>query len=106
MQKPPNRFRSNDPRTAAEAAFKQATTKATERIPAPKKLSLPRSRETVSLRIDRDVLEHFQKDGPGWQDGINQALRQTAGLHQKDRVMRASGLINSRARTILDAARP
>jgi uncharacterized protein (DUF4415 family) len=29
----------------------------------------------VSLRIDRDVLEHFQAEGPGWQDRINDALR-------------------------------
>jgi len=29
----------------------------------------------ISLRIDRDILEHFQEDGPGWQDRINEALR-------------------------------
>jgi uncharacterized protein (DUF4415 family) len=32
------------------------------------------------LRIDKDVLEHFQQDGPGWQDRINAALRGAAGL--------------------------
>jgi uncharacterized protein (DUF4415 family) len=26
------------------------------------------------------VLEHFQDDGPGWQDRINAALRMAAGL--------------------------
>lgn len=35
---------------------------------------------TVSLRIDRDVLEYFQKDGPGWQERISQALRKAAGM--------------------------
>jgi uncharacterized protein (DUF4415 family) len=33
----------------------------------------------VSLRLDRDVLDHFQADGPGWQERINAALRQAAG---------------------------
>tara|TARA_R110002020_G_scaffold262450_1_gene476908 strand:+ start:354 stop:482 length:129 start_codon:yes stop_codon:yes gene_type:complete len=34
----------------------------------------------VTLRLDRAVLEHFQDDGPGWQDRINDALRIAAGL--------------------------
>jgi uncharacterized protein (DUF4415 family) len=28
----------------------------------------------ISLRIDRDILDHFQEAGPGWQDRINEAL--------------------------------
>ena len=68
-----------DPRTAAEKAFKAATTKPVEAPPkAP--LSPPGVKETVSLRIDRDVLDHFQADGPGWQDRINEALRKATGL--------------------------
>jgi len=66
-----------DPRTAAEKAFKAATTKPAE-LP-PKAPSLPGAKETVSLRIDRDVLDFFQADGPGWQDRINAALRKAAG---------------------------
>jgi len=60
-----------DPRrAAAEAVFKP---KPAERVPeAP---SLPNARELVSLRIDRDILEHFRDAGPGWQDRINEALR-------------------------------
>jgi uncharacterized protein (DUF4415 family) len=27
------------------------------------------------LRLDVDVIEHFRKDGPGWQSRINAALR-------------------------------
>ena len=69
--------RPNDPRQAAEAAFKTATTKPAE--PAPKAPSLPGATEMVSLRIDRDVLDHFQEGGPGWQERINAALRKAAG---------------------------
>ena len=43
------------------------------------KPAVPGVRELVSLRIDQDVLEHFQQDGPGWQDRINDALRKVAG---------------------------
>ncbi len=74
--------RTGDPRDRAEAAFKAATTKpaqpaATE--PAVKSPSLPGGKEAVTLRIDRDVLAHFQAAGPGWQDRINAALRKVAG---------------------------
>ncbi|KGF66935.1 hypothetical protein LL06_25255 [Hoeflea sp. BAL378] len=65
----------------AEAAFKSATTKPAE--PAPKPAAVPEGKEMVSLRIDRAVLEHFQNDGPGWQDRINTALRAAAGLDGK-----------------------
>ena len=73
------RSRPSDPRLAAEAAFKAATTKPPEPIPQ-KPSSLPSAKEQVSLRIDRDVLDHFQAEGQGWQDRINQALRKAAGL--------------------------
>ncbi len=36
--------------------------------------------QPVSLRLDPDVLKHFQASGPGWQSGINAALRKAAGL--------------------------
>ncbi len=70
--------RITDPRDRAEAAFKQATTKAPLE-PLPKTPSVPGVKELVSLRIDRDVLDYFQEDGPGWQDRINAALRRAAG---------------------------
>jgi uncharacterized protein (DUF4415 family) len=57
----------------AEAAFKAATKKPVE--PLPKRPSLPGVKELVSLRIDRDILDHFQQGVPGWQDRINDALR-------------------------------
>ncbi|MGH6728398.1 MAG: BrnA antitoxin family protein [Pseudolabrys sp.] len=70
--------RTTDSRQAAEQAFKAATTKPPESLP--KSPSLPGVKELVSLRIDRDVLDQFQADGPGWQERINAALRKAAGL--------------------------
>jgi len=74
----PRTRREPDARAAAEKAFKAVTTKPVEgppKAPAP----LPTGKDTVTLRIDRDVLEHFQADGPGWQDRINVALRKIIG---------------------------
>ena len=70
MAKPPG-GRGVDPRwAAAEAAFKP---KAPERVK--EAAALPNVRQLVSLRIDAEILEHFQADGPGWQERINDALR-------------------------------
>ncbi len=70
--------RTPDARTAAEKAFKAVTTTPVEAPPkAPP--ALPGVKETVTLRIDRDVLDFFQGDGPGWQERINAALRKVAG---------------------------
>lgn len=63
----------------AEALFKSATTKPVEG-PAKSAAPIPPGKETVSLKLDRDVLAHFQDDGPGWQNRINEALRKVAGL--------------------------
>ena len=68
---------TGDSRTQAEQAFKAATTKPMEQPAAP--ASIPGAKEMVSLRIDRDVLDFFQGDGPGWQERINAALRRAAG---------------------------
>lgn len=38
------------------------------------------SKHLVSLRLDDAVIEHFRKDGPGWQTRVNEALRKAAGL--------------------------
>lgn len=71
--------RIGDPRQAAEAAFKKATTKPPD-VAAPRVAALPAAREAVSLRIDREVLEKFQEGGAGWQERINAALRRSIGL--------------------------
>jgi uncharacterized protein (DUF4415 family) len=86
----PRTRREPDARAAAERAFKAVTTKPIEGPaqsapnsvpPVPKSgtMSLPGAKETVTLRIDRDVLDYFQEAGPGWQDRINAALRKIAG---------------------------
>ena len=67
-----------DSRTAAEKAFTAATTKPPPELP-PNPQAAPGVKEMVSLRIDRDVLDFFQEDGPGWQERINAALRKAAG---------------------------
>ena len=66
-----------DARSQAEKAFKAATTKPAE-LPV-KTQAVPGAKEQVTLRIDRDVLDYFQEEGPGWQDRINAALRKAAG---------------------------
>ena len=73
MSRPPFRSAGRDPRSLAEAAFK-STKPAPPELPQAKP-TLPNVREMVSLRIDQDVLAHFQEGGPGWQDRINDALR-------------------------------
>jgi uncharacterized protein (DUF4415 family) len=78
MSRSPGSRRPSDPLKAAEAAFKKATTKPIE---SPTKApAIPGVRETVTLRIDQEVLEYFQQEGPGWQDRINEALRKAAGM--------------------------
>jgi len=63
-------------RDAAEALFAKKAPK----IEGPAKAAaIPGVKETVTLRIDQDVLAFFQEDGPGWQDRINAALRIVAG---------------------------
>lgn len=64
-------------RDVAEAAFKKATTKPAD-LP-PEKPKIPGGKEQVTLRLDREVLDHFQAEGPGWQDRINDALRKLTG---------------------------
>jgi uncharacterized protein (DUF4415 family) len=77
LSRSPGGRRPSDPLKAAEAAFTKATTKPVEAPPeAP---AIPGVKETVTLRIDQDVLAYFQEDGPGWQDRINAALRKAAG---------------------------
>ena len=72
--------RTADPIKAAETAFKKLTTKPAEAPPP--KTAIPGAKELVSIRLDQDILEHFQADGPGWQDRINAALR--AAIDQAD----------------------
>lgn len=61
-----------NPKDAAEALFKPAKKPA---APVVERRAAPDVKELVSIKLDSAVLAHFQKDGPGWQDRINDALR-------------------------------
>ncbi|MBE7197377.1 MAG: BrnA antitoxin family protein [Parafilimonas terrae] len=81
-----NRRRFSDPRAAAEAAFRAATSPKPAAPPpqtAPRPAAPPGAREMVTLRLDSAVLAHFQKDGPGWQDRINAALKALVPAEQE-----------------------
>ncbi len=71
--------RPDSARDKAEALFRPAAPKPAAPAPQARKL-VPGAREMVTLRIDSDVLEHFQSAGPGWQDRVNEALRRAAGI--------------------------
>lgn len=70
-----------NPMDAAEALFKPAKKPV---VPAIERRALPETKELVSIKIDSAVLEYFQKDGPGWQDRINDALRTAMAANPKD----------------------
>ena len=38
------------------------------------------TKQLVSLRLDRDVIEHFRASGDGWQSRMNAALRKAAKI--------------------------
>ena len=38
------------------------------------------TKQQVTLRLDREVLERFRQSGDGWQSRINEALRKAAGF--------------------------
>jgi uncharacterized protein (DUF4415 family) len=38
------------------------------------------TKDSISLRLDRDVIAHFRRSGRGWQSRINAALRKAAKL--------------------------
>lgn len=61
-----------NPKDAAEALFKPIKKVA---APAVERAAIPNARELVSLKIDSDILAHFQADGPAWQERMNDTLR-------------------------------
>lgn len=40
----------------------------------------PVPKRPVTIRLDTDVIQHFQAAGPGWQSRINAALRRVANI--------------------------
>lgn len=67
--------RPTSARDKAEALFRAPAPTAAP-APVPKRAVVPGAKEMVTLRIDSEVLAHFQDGGPGWQDRINEVLRQ------------------------------
>ena len=43
---------------------------------------MPKKKEQISIKIDRDVLEYFRKDGPGYQTRMNAVLRSFVKAHR------------------------
>jgi uncharacterized protein (DUF4415 family) len=37
----------------------------------------------ISIRLSRDVVQHFKATGPGWQRRIDETLRKAAGLNRR-----------------------
>jgi len=42
----------------------------------------PPGKERITFRVDRDVLEFFRKDGPGYQTRMNAVLRSFVEAHR------------------------
>ena len=76
MAEPPRRTSGRDPREKAEAAFRALKTP--PKGPEEQRNVVPGVKEQITLRIDREVLDYFQAEGPGWQDRMVEALRQAA----------------------------
>jgi uncharacterized protein (DUF4415 family) len=71
--------RPTNPHEAAEALFKPVQKPTASAVERP---TLPNVKELVTLKLDSEVLAHFQAGGPGWQERINDALR--AAMTNKD----------------------
>jgi uncharacterized protein (DUF4415 family) len=52
---------------------------AVKRLPGQRGPQKAPTKEFVSLRLDRKVVEHFKKDGEGWRARINEALKRAIG---------------------------
>jgi uncharacterized protein (DUF4415 family) len=53
------------------------TLAASRRVRGPQKQP---TKVAVSLRLTREVVDHFKADGPGWQTRMDDALKKAAGL--------------------------
>ncbi len=38
------------------------------------------TKQSITIRVDPDVVRRFKADGPGWQSRMNEALRRAVGL--------------------------
>jgi uncharacterized protein (DUF4415 family) len=49
------------------------------------KIRLPHRKDSVSLRVDHDVLVWFKEKGPGYQTRINAILRAYTEAHRREK---------------------
>lgn len=43
---------------------------------------IERPKEQITIRLDRDVVEHYRESGPGWQTRMNDVLRKAAKVRR------------------------
>ena len=46
------------------------------------KVVMPKKKEQISIKVDREVLEYFRKDGPGYQTRMNAVLKSFVEAHR------------------------
>ena len=46
------------------------------------KVVMPKAKEQISIKVDREVLAYFRKDGPGYQTRINAVLKSFVEAHR------------------------
>lgn len=61
-------------------ALWDADTLLSEEVEARRSGWLPRGKRLATVKLDQDVVDFFVKDGAGWHERINAALRKAAGL--------------------------
>jgi uncharacterized protein (DUF4415 family) len=52
-------------------------------LPMPGRPKSPNPKVSVSLRLDREVVEGFKAEGPGWQTRMNAALAESLKARRK-----------------------
>ena len=43
---------------------------------------MPKPKEQISIKVDREVLDYFRKDGPGYQTRMNAVLKSFVAAHR------------------------
>ena len=46
------------------------------------KVVMPKAKEQISIKVDREVLAYFRKDGPGYQTRMNAVLKSFVEAHR------------------------
>ncbi|MGA2953478.1 MAG: BrnA antitoxin family protein [Caulobacteraceae bacterium] len=59
-----------------DAFFEAAEVREGARLVRPGRPKLDQPKLQVTLRLDRDLVDHFRSGGPGWQTRLNERLRQ------------------------------